>query len=413
GRPWLFLLEMPVEISMPPGFSASLRPDLQGVARSPLHERIRFRAKSSWAWQAGMNESPASLRRWSALPAGFNPRTLALAARWRNEGERRDTEPGPARDRGKARYPGNTPDPVDAHDPGSDRDLRLVERALAMFREQPFRYTLRPPRLGRDSVDDFLFEQRAGFCEHFAGSFVVLMRALDVPARVVTGYQGGERNPLDGYLTVRQSDAHAWAEVWIAERGWLRVDPTAAVAPERIERGVRLESRLAAGADAGAVVPLLARLGFHLDSVVNAWNQWLLSYDGNRQQRLFERLGLRIDDWRAVAASLALALTLALGAVAIVTLHPRGARDPVQRAWDDFCRRLARASLARSPHETAQAYLRRIEPVLEPGLVTQATRIVSLYNALRYGCPAATEFDPATRRRDVRHLRRCVSQFRP
>ncbi len=384
GHPWLFVLEMPIQVSMPAGVSAALQPDLQLVSHSRLDERIRFRAESSDAWQAGLNENRASLRKWLALPAGFNPRTLALAALWRNE-----------------------------EAAAADRDLRRVDRALAMFREQPFRYTLHSPRRGRDSVDDFLFEQRAGFCEHFAGAFVVLMRALGIPARVVTGYQGGERNPVDGWWLVRQADAHAWAEVWIAERGWLRVDPTGAVAPERIERGVRLEPGFAGTAGFDLAAPLFARLRFNLDAVSNAWNQWLLSYDHGHQQRLFVWLGLPIDDWRAIAAALALALTVALGAIAVLTLHPRSARDPVQRAWDEFCRRLSKAGLARSAHETALAYLHRVAPLLEPGRTREARHIVSIYNGLRYGGGSGADADPASRRHDVRHLRRCVRQFRP
>ena len=194
------------------------------------------------------------MRDWLALPTGFNPRTVDMASRWRAEA---GTGPG--------------------------ADERLVDRALAMFGAQPFRYTLQPPLLGRDSVDDFLFGTRAGFCEHYASAFAVLMRALGIPARIVTGYQGGERNPVDGYWLVRQADAHAWAEVWLAGRGWVRVDPTAAVAPQRIESGLRL--------------PLRGRRGRRRPSAIdgaapvaeprrdrNAWNQWVLSYDRNRQQ---------------------------------------------------------------------------------------------------------------------------------
>jgi hypothetical protein len=365
---------------MPPGLPATLQPDLQLVTNAPLASRTRFSVESSVGWQAGLNETPASLRNWLELPPGFNPRTLALAARWR-EDER--------------------------------ADQHLVERALTMFREQPFRYTLQPPRLGRDSVDDFLFETRSGFCEHYAGAFVVLMRALDIPARVVTGYQGGERNPVDDWWLVRQADAHAWVEVWLSDRGWVRVDPTAAVAPERIERGVRLESRFADIPGIDAAAPLLARLRFNFDAITNAWNQWLLSYDKGRQQHLLERLGLRADDWRSLAAALALALTVIVGTIAVLTLHPRRARDPVERAWDEFCQRMAATGLMRLPHETASNYLRRVERMLEPESVPEARRIVALYNRLRYDRPTAGDRETDPQRVDVRKLHRCVRQFRP
>ena len=379
-RPWLFALELPVQVAMPSGLPARLQPDLQLVTNAPLVSRTRFRVESSVGWQAGLNETPASLRNWLELPPAFNPRTLALAARWREE---------------------------------SDGDQHLVERALTMFREQPFRYTLQPPRLGRDSVDDFLFDTRSGFCEHYAGAFVVLMRALDIPARVVTGYQGGERNPVDDWWLVRQADAHAWAEVWLSERGWVRVDPTAAVAPERIERGVRLESRFADIPGINAAGPLLARLRFNFDAVTNAWNQWLLSYDKGRQQRLLERIGLHPDDLRSLAAALALALTVIVGAIAVLTLHPRRARDPVERAWDEFCQRMAATGLTRLPHETASSYLRRVERLLEPENIPEARRIVALYNRLRYGGPPAGERESDRQRLDVRKLHRCARQFKP
>lgn len=380
GRPWLFALEMPVRVSAPPGIVAAMLPDMQLVTRQPLGERIRFSVESALVWQAGIDETPASLAPLRELPIGFNPRTHALARQW--------LESGPA---------------------GGEAPMRLVERALAMFREQPFHYTLQPPRLGRHSVDDFLFDTRSGFCEHYAGAFVVLMRALGIPARVVTGYQGGERNPVDGWWLVRQADAHAWAEVWLEDRGWLRVDPTAAVAPERIERGVRLQARLGALPGLDAAVPLFERLRFNLDALTNAWNQWLLSYDRTRQQRLLERFGLQVDDWRGLAAAIALALTVALGGIAVLTLHPRRKRDPVERAWDEFCERMAATGLARRPHETASSYLRRVERLVEPERLGEARRIVATYNRLRYG----VEPDSPTYTREARTLLRCARQFRP
>jgi transglutaminase-like putative cysteine protease len=381
-RPWLLALEMPVEVLPPPGLRAWLQADLQLLASAPVDARARYRVSSSLQWQAGLDENAESLRPWLALPAGSNPRTLALATGWR---------------------PGRDGNPAAGAPPSRDEATALVERALQMFREQPFRYTLQPPVLGRHSVDDFLFGTRAGFCEHYAGAFVVLMRALGIPARVVTGYQGGERNPVDGWWLVRQADAHAWAEVWLAGRGWIRIDPTAAVDPDRIERGLRLE----AGQPAFDIArPLLNTLRFRFDALSNAWNQWLLSYDRGRQVRLLERLGLQADDWRAIAGLLALSLTVVVGAIAVLTLHPRRARDPVERAWDDFCQKLAVTGLARHPSETASAYLSRVERLLEPDSVQDAHRIAALYNRLRYGAAATVP------REDVRHLLQCVKQFR-
>ena len=151
-------------------------------------------------------------------------------------------------------------------------------------------------------MDEFLFETRRGFCEHYASAFVFLMRAAGVPARVVTGYQGGEMNPLGDYLIVRQSEAHAWAEVWLEGQGWRRVDPTAAVSPARVEVGV------AAALPRGEPLPLAVRsdlrflkqLRFTLDAVTNSWNQWVLGYTPDRQLRLMERLGLGKPTWQTL-----------------------------------------------------------------------------------------------------------------
>ena len=376
GRNWLFALEIPTRAE-----SGSARPllrsDLQLVSPGPIVERLRMTVVSNTDFRAGVDEDAASLRDWLALPAGFNPRTVEMASRWRAEA---GTAPG--------------------------ADERLVDRALAMFGTQPFRYTLEPPLLGRDSVDDFLFATRAGFCEHYASAFAVLMRALGIPARIVTGYQGGERNPVDGYWLVRQADAHAWSEVWLAGRGWVRVDPTAAVAPQRIESGLRL-GRLAAGEDAaGRARSMVQRLWLNLDAIGNAWNQWVLSYDRTRQQGLLGRLGVSAGDWRQVAALLAGVLAALIGAVALLTLRPHMPRDPVVQAYESFCARLASVGLERGQHETASRYLARIARALDEGQLAEARRIVAAYERLRYA-------EPSPDRTAVRHLRKSVQAFKP
>jgi len=375
-RTWLFALEMPLRAESPSA-QPSLRPDLQLVSRAPIVERLRMTVVSNLDYRAGIDEEPASLRPWLALPAGFNPRTVAMAARWRSEAGS-----------------------------GAGADALLVDRALAMFRREPFRYTLEPPLLGRDSVDDFLFETRAGFCEHYASAFAVLMRGLGIPARIVTGYQGGELNPVDGYWLVRQADAHAWSEVWLAGRGWVRVDPTAAVAPQRIERGLRLGEAEAGEDAAGRARSMVQRLWFNLDAVGNAWNQWVLSYDRSRQQDLLGRLGITAGDWRQIAALLAGVLAALIGAVALLTLRPQLPRDPVVQAYDSFCARLAAVGLGRGKHETASRYLARIARALDDRQLAEARRIVAAYEQLRYA-------DASVDRAAVRHLRKSVQAFKP
>ena len=372
NRTWIFALEMPSGLPAS-GSDMALTADLQLISRRPLIELTRFELAATPSYRAGLNETEDSLRNWLQLPAGFNPRTQALAQRWLAE----DSDP-----------------------------QRLVARALAMFREQPFRYTFEPPRLGRHSADDFLFETLAGFCEHYSSAFVVLMRNLGIPARVVTGYQGGERNPVDGYWVVRQADAHAWAEVWFADRGWVRVDPTAAVAPQRIERGQRLRDPGFDNSVADGPIPLWQHVRFNLDALGNAWNQWVLSYDRSRQQSLLARLGLAAGDWRELAALLAATLAVLIGGVALITLHPRRPKDPLVRAYHDYNDRLAASGLGRLKHETAARHLARIGPSLNAEQLSEARRIVDAYNRLRYG-------EAEVSREAVRHFRQSVQAFKP
>jgi transglutaminase-like putative cysteine protease len=353
----------------------TISPSFELIANETLGERVRFDGEARFDAQTGRNESPLSLQNWLGLPPGYNPRTLEMAARWRAEG------------------------------PASVEDR--VERAMDWLRRDRFTYTLTPPLLGRHTVDEFLFETKAGFCEHFSSAFVVLMRALGVPARVVTGYQGAERNEVDDYWIVRQSHAHAWAEVWSQSRGWIRVDPTSAVAPDRIERGTtRARSRDSAAARNFAGRDWLRTWRLNLDALTNSWNQWVLSYDKSTQQSLLNRLGLDITDWREAAGAIAGVLGLLLGAVALATLRPKAPKDPVERQFDEFCQRLAAIGADRLPHETANRYLYRVERLLDPDQSALAHDIVATYNRLRY--------DLGSSQRDILdHLKQMVRSFKP
>lgn len=374
GR-WVLALETATRVPVLGAQRIMVTPTFELVAGSALADRVRFEGEARLDAQIGRNETPASLRNWLELPPGFNPLTLAMAARWRAD--------------------------------GLASSEALVERAMDWLRRDRFTYTHTPALLGRHSVDEFLFETKAGFCEHFSSAFVFLMRALGVPARVVTGYQGAERNEVDDYWIVRQSHAHAWAEVWTAGRGWIRVDPTSAVDPERIQRGnpsSRAGRETAAGAFAGQA--WLRGWLLQVDSLTHAWNQWVLSYDTGRQRSLLGRFGLDITDWREAAGALAGVLGLLLAIVALATLRPRMPRDPVERQYDEFCQRLAAIGAERMPHETPNRYLYRIERLLDPGQEALAREIVATYIRLRY--------DLGSGQRDLLdHLRKMVHAFRP
>jgi protein-glutamine gamma-glutamyltransferase len=289
-----------------------------------------------------------------------------------------------------------------------DGDVRgIVRELMRMFREQPFEYTMRPPRLADNAVDEFLFETRKGFCEHYASAFTFVMRAAGVPARVVTGYQGGEFNPYGGYLIVRQSDAHAWSEVWVEGAGWLRVDPTAAVAPERIRRGL---------IDAvGADEPVPGRLRdastlwmqFELgwDAVNDFWNQRVVRFDADAQFDLLERLGIDEPDWRALG--LGLAASLAAFFVALSAYlgwrHRPPRKDWPARLHGVVVQRLRRRGLEPGPVEGPIAFLLRAEQTC-PDLARPLREIRVLYAAQRYG--------PAPRPDELQRLKHLVNALR-
>ncbi|HGM6771098.1 TPA: transglutaminaseTgpA domain-containing protein [Stenotrophomonas maltophilia] len=283
---------------------------------------------------------PPYLRRAALqLPAGFNPRTATLARQWRQE--------------------------------AGSNDEAVVRRALQWITTD-FSYTLDTPVAGRDPIDEFLFGYKAGFCEHFSSAFVVLMRNAGIPARVVTGFAGGTRNRVGDYWVVRRMDAHAWAEVWLPQRGWVRVDPTAAVAPERILD--TLDDRLLA--DAGN--PLQQRwlqLGQMGDWLRRGWNDLVLSFDARRQQQLFRPLGL--DDIKPgqLLSGFVMAALAAVLWMAWLLARGERERDPLLRAWHRLGRRYARLGLAREPHEPALLWARRVHACRpDPALLALSQR---------------------------------------
>ncbi|HEX5128220.1 MAG TPA: transglutaminase domain-containing protein, partial [Usitatibacter sp.] len=284
----------------------------------------------------------------------------------------------------------------------------VVRELLQMFREQQFVDTLRPPKLAADAVDEFLFSTRRGFCEHFASAFTFVMRAAGIPARVVTGYQGGEINPLNGELIVRQADAHAWSEIWIADQGWIRVDPTASVSPLRVENGVN-----AAMGPIG-VLPalieadptgLIGNMRYAWHAMNSQWEEWVVGYNLDRQRQFFSNLGYAQVDWGTLGLWLMVAIFVVSGGVTVGLLlqerPPR--RDPSLVAWDRFCAKLGAAGLARLPHEGPLAYLARVR-AQRPGLAAEAERITQRYIDARYGAGASRD--------ELRELARLVKEFR-
>jgi transglutaminase-like putative cysteine protease len=370
NKRWLFALDIPGKV--PPRALASA--DFQIYAVEPVNNRVRYEMTSFLDYRYGGAEDRVALRRATALPAGSNPRTVALARELR------------------ARYP-------DPH--------AFVRAVLELFRRDQYSYTLTPPLLSADDpMDDFLFRTHSGFCEHYSSAFAVLMRAGGVPARIVTGYQGGEINLLGGYLIVRQADAHAWTEVWLGDEGWVRFDPTAAVSPLRVESGI------SAAVPATDPLPLLVRgdlealrqLRLTWDYVANAWNQWVLGYTPERQRLLLSRVGIDDATWytlTAVMLALSAVIIVALAALMLRQLKSR-VGDPVKAAYLRFCEKMRRAGMPRDPAEGPGDYARRVS-TLRPDLEPAVTAITGLYVGMRYG---AQDEDPA-----LRDLRERVREF--
>lgn len=365
GQRWLFALDLPADAPQLDGDGdqrSTLNTQMELRSSHALHQRQRYTVDSYPHYQLQAGLAASDLQAALALPAAGNPRTLAFAADLRQ------------------RYPDQR---------------QLVNAVLQFFRREPFVYTLEPPLLGSDATDDFLFRTRAGFCEHYASAFVLLMRAAAVPARVVTGYQGGSLNSVDGYLEVRQSDAHAWAEVWLAGSGWLRVDPTAAVAPERVLRSVRqLLPRhgmvglmnLALGDNSW-----LAGARMRWDAINNSWNQWVLNYNQSTQTAFLHSLGVRDIDWAKLALLFFLGAAAIMGAIALPLTRDNNPLTPLDRIYFCFCRKMEKRALPKALHEGPLAYAQRLQAALPAAEFQPVQQFLLLYAAIKYGKPGLPE----------------------
>jgi protein-glutamine gamma-glutamyltransferase len=366
GKRWLFALDMPRMLPYIAGNTPLLTTELQMLSSRVINERVRYDLDSHTDYLLQANETLPMQGRWLQLPDRSNPRTIAFARQLRQQ------HPNPA---------------------------AAIDAVLRMFREERFRYTLKPPPLGRDHVDDFLFSTRAGFCEHYSSAFVVLARAMNIPARVVTGYQGGELNPDDGYVVVRQSDAHAWAEVWLEKRGWVRIDPTGAVSPERVERNLRsaiprqfLGGLIKMDGNNKGFFGKLQRVRQSWEAVGNSWNQWVLNYTPQKQQDFFKSIGLGSLDWRSLSLVMVVSCIFAVAIVVLPLMLRQQKRDPVQAVYDKVCKHLARLGFPRETHEGPRQYAGRLlsdASALPPKKKEALSRFLQLYETVRYGTPDA------------------------
>lgn len=345
NKPWLLVLDLPVKV----GSAGVLTQDYQYQSRQPVRTRIRYEANSTLRYHENVALDDESRTRALRLPEFGNPQARELGASWASE----------------------TP-------------ANIVQKGLNLF-ARDFSYTLTPPPLGASAIDGFLLNTKKGFCEHYASSFVFLMRAAGVPARVVTGYQGGEMNPVGDYMIIRQADAHAWAEVWLDTQGWVRVDPTSAVAPARIQSGIASALPASEPLPASARPSPFKRLSLGWDSINNGWNQWVLGYNQQRQTEFLSKIAGSKVTRGDMALWLSVLLMVIVGLITLWVLRPsRNTHDAIQTAWLKFQAKLARAGLQRHPAEGPLDFAVRAAQTF-PARQGMIDNIVELYLPLRYG----------------------------
>jgi transglutaminase-like putative cysteine protease len=356
---WLFALDYPA--LKPP--RSKMTVDYQLLSNKPITQLKSYTMASNPQFLDSPKLGQTLMRSALALPEGYNPRTAEMVGQWRSEA-RSDTE--------------------------------IVRRALGYFNQEKFHYTLNPPLLSRHTVDEFLFTTREGFCEHYASAFTVMMRMAGIPARVVTGYQGGWYSDLGAYVLVRQSDAHAWSEVWIRGSGWTRIDPTAAVAPERVQQG-----------SVSALTERRHMFDFEwllntrntFDLLQRGWNNWVIAFDSRKQSSLFAGLGWGF--WDSTKLAIALIAAILAASMAVVLLLPlvmrfRSSRkkDPLLRLWHKFHKKLGKAGFNSSPSMSPRELARLANSQLEykgDGI----NRIVELYLLCRYSAVACSQSELA------------------
>jgi transglutaminase-like putative cysteine protease len=384
-KPWLLVLDATPTAPVLIGKTAHMTRELQWTLDQPVTELLRYQVISHPNFQHGPPLYAPGLQEYLALPAGFNPRTLQWAAQLLR----------------------------DPHNAGASNS-QLATIVLERLRSGGYSYTLEPGQFGQHSADEFWFDRKAGFCEHIASSFVILMRALNVPARVVTGYQGGEKNLVDGDWTVRQSDAHAWTEVWQSGPGWVRVDPTSAVAPGRTGSLQRLTAPrgIIATALLGSISPELAiNLRSAWEAINNRWNQWVLNYTQAKQLDLLKKIGFESPSWEDLIYLLcAIVITASLLGAAWSALDRRR-QDPWLRLLDLAALRLKRSGLMLAPHSTPRQIALQLQQASHlPDSQRWQDWLIKL-ETLRYaqptnpGHPASFKKQIATLHNELKHLR--------
>lgn len=368
---WLFSLDT---LARSPQRGMFMAPhDRQLSAMDPITSTTSYDAVSHLTTRTVTSLPRAGYRYETMLPAGRNPRTRALALELRAQ---------------------------------SASDTDFSRKVLAWFHDNGLQYSLEPGATSIDSVDTTLFDSKLGFCGHFASAYAMMMRAAGVPARVVTGYLGGEWNPAGGYLIVRQSDAHAWTEIWLDGSGWTRIDPTAVVAPERLERGIfdLLPNSLPATSSFLHNSAFLSRLHLLWDGANQWWRERVVEFNTRSQLNMLREFGIESPDWRHLgwAFSAGLLVWIAWVSLSLRRGVARVKPDRIGRAWLRATRKLARVAPARAPAEGPMEFARRLG-AQHPDLAVRIDALASLYTRLRFGRDASHQ-DIVAFEREVRNL---------
>ena len=381
NKKWIFALDIP--ISKPAGLRWGTGQTLRSDGL--MHERQQNNIKSALAYKfKDMSESELAIN--MDVSAVTGKRVTELAKRLYRQS-------------------------------ASDRDY--INKVLAYYRNNDFSYDLQPPLLGEHPIENFMFDTRVGYCEHYASSFAMMMRLAGVPARVVIGYQGGEWNEQGNYLIVRQSDAHAWSEVWLDESGWVRIDPTSAVAPERIEYGISaIRQLIEQGQELGNLTERqlqivlsvsmlshsLKNLKLFWDGVNTRWYKWVIGFGSKNQISMLKWFGFKQANVRILILLLVALVSLLVIIQAWILFRRKKVLDPAARQYQIYCQRLSRIGIVRSSSEGPLAFARRVL-LLRPDLRELVLPVVEAYIAIQYAGKISNE--------QYRKLRRAVRKFKP
>jgi len=348
---WVFAMDLPKEWSLERTF---MGPQQQLARITPIEQRIAYTVVSYPEYFLQADLSSLSRQWYTSVPDSGNQRSATLARQMREN---------------------------------AGSDTAYIDAVLAKFHEEEYFYTLQPPPLGSNPVDRFLFDTQQGFCEHYASAFAFMMRSAGIPSRIVLGYQGGEINPIGGHVIVRQSDAHAWTEVWLENDGWTRVDPTSAVAPERISVGMSDAMFNGVGVSWGLMAPseFFHQVSLTWDALNAAWNEWILGYGPENQNAVMEWLGMEDPDWRQMMLTLLAVIAVIIMAISFLLIirYRPPAKDKAAVLYRQFTKR---ARLAPNRGESPLAYATRLGDS-NASLRDSASDVTARYLVARYGPP--------------------------